>query len=76
MEVKKKVIEKLKILENRMNTNFNYTLFEERDVEQNLQKDEAFVYKYSKSEFHKTNFRLHIPFYKVIYQPFIQENEN
>jgi hypothetical protein len=73
--MKKKIKSKLQILEKKLNTNFNYILFEEREYKKKMLEGDDFVYKFSYSEFHQTNFRLNSPFYKSIYQPFVVEQD-
>lgn len=64
--------QKLKIVEIKMNTKINYILFSEN--KKNEEFGENYVYKFSKSKIHNSNFHSKNVFYKQVHQPFIMKN--
>jgi len=69
--IQEEIKEKLDISELVIKNKINYTLFTMIDLKKSEQEGESFIYKYSKSNLHKTDFLINPTFYKTIHNPFI-----
>lgn len=69
--IQKEIKEKLDISELVIKNKINYTLFAMKDLKESDRQGESFVFKYSTSQLHKTDFLINPTFYKTIHNPFI-----
>ncbi len=69
--IQEEIKQKLDISELVIKNKINYTLFTMKDLKKSEHEGESFIFKYSKSNLHKTDFLINPTFYKTIHNPFI-----
>ena len=68
--INKEIKEILTISEKFVKTKVNFTLFDTKDNVLSEKKGENFIFKYSKSKLHNTDYLINTTYYKTIMQNF------
>lgn len=68
--IKKEVKDRLYLAEKLVKTKINFTLFSTKDLIASEEKGDSFLFKYSKSKVHNTDYLINATFYKTILQNF------